>query len=214
MKSRLFTAVLATSLLIYGCGAIRVTPVETETNPAIEMVDDEDLGKVYLLPGFDFSKIDLLVVMDPSTRAVFEKKEIDPDAMAIHLKHGLVTRLSEARVFVKVTEDRSVLSSLKAFPGKVLVLETSFTELDPGSRALRWLAGLYGAGRTKVQIESEIRDPETKRLYFKASSRRIGMMGVFGGDSKDFILESLEGIAASHGAFVKRIAAGGKVGGQ
>lgn len=212
MKTIAPMILLSLLLLNYGCGALKVSPVETGGAQDVVMVEDKDLGQVYLAQGFNFKGFDIILVLDTSTSAVLEKKEIDPDELAIYLKHSLVKKLNEVGVFTKVTDDKSVLSPQKGVSAKVLVLESSFTEMDPGSRALRWVAGLYGAGRVKVQLESEIRDPQTKQLYFKSSNRRIGMMGAFGGNSKDFILESLDEISASHSAFIKRISSGGKAG--
>jgi hypothetical protein len=206
--------ILAFSLIaVTGCGAIKVTPVQMEATSPVSMIEDGDLGLVYLAPGFNAKGIDTLLVLDPSTQAVFEKKEMDPDTMGILLKHELVKQLSDSGAFARVTDDRSILSRANASSGKVLTLEASFSELDPGSRALRWFVG-WGAGRTKVQVESEIRDPATRQLYFKASNRKIGLGPgkVFGGESQAFILESLNEIAEAHGAFFKRIASSMKAG--
>lgn len=211
MRSIVRVILVFSLVIVSGCGVMNVAPIQTEDPSAVSMVEDKDLGLVYLAPGFDFRGIDTLVVLDPSTKAVFEKKEIDPDVMAIFMKQELMTRLNESGVFAKVTDDRSVLSTSKASAGKVLILETSFSELDPGSRALRYFAG-FGAGRSKVQVESEIRDATTKQLVFKASNRRIGVMGGFGGESQAFILYSLKEIAEAHGAFMKRIASRDKAG--
>lgn len=204
--------IILTLLLVAvtGCGLMKVSPVHTADPSQVSMIEDDDLGLVYLAPGFNLKRTDVLLVVEPSTKAVFGKKGIDPETMAIFMKQELVTKLSESGAFAEVTDDRSILSNANSSAGKVLVLEASFTELDPGNRALRYFAGL-GAGRSKVQVESEIKDATTKQLYFKASNRMVGVSGGFGGDSEVFVLASLKGIAEAHGAFFKRITSSVKV---
>jgi hypothetical protein len=190
-----------------GCiGAMKREPVESGFNKGFEMTDDKDLGKVYLAPGFNFKGYDVLLVLDPSTEMVLQKKNIDPEEMKIYFKNQLIKMLRETGVYKTVTDDSSVLSSMQDTGCGALVMKTVFTELDPGNRALRYL--IPGAGATKVQVESEIKDSKTEKIYFKASNRMSAIMGTFGGDSKAFILDSLYKIAEAHAAFIKRISSG------
>ena len=174
------------------------------------MLEDKDLGKVYLASGFNFEPYDTLFISNPSTSLVSPKEDIDPNEMKIVLKNQLLAKLDALDVFTTVTDDKSVLSSEVISAQQVLVMKSTITELDPGSRALRYLVG-FGAGSTKVQVETEIRDSKTKQLYFRSSDRRSAAFGVFGGDSKDYILDSLSKIAEAHALFIKRIASGGKI---
>lgn len=194
----------------FGCGAMKVTPVETGMKKGIEMVEDKDLGKVYLAPGFHFKPYDTLFISTPSTSLMSPKEDIDPNEMKMFLKNQLLTKLDALDVFITVTDDKSALSSEVISAQKVLSMKSTITELDPGSRALRYLVG-FGAGSTKVQVETEIRDSKTEQLYFMASDRRSAAFGAFGGDSKGYILESLSKIAEAHALFIKRIASGGKI---
>ena len=194
----------------FGCGAMKVTPIERRMINGIEMAEDKDLGKVYLAPGFNFKPYDILFVSNPSTSEVSPKKDIDPNEMKIILKNQLIGKLDSINVFNTVTDDESVLSSKEIPATKVLVMESAITELDPGNRALRYLVG-FGAGATKVQVETEIKDSKTKQLYFMAYDRRSAAFGAFGGDSKGFILDSLTKIAEAHASFIERIASGGKI---
>lgn len=205
--------VLAIYLLVItqGCvGALRSTPLETESNKGIEMVEDKDLGKVYLAPGFNFRGYDLLLVSDCSLREETPKKDIDPEEIRIYLKNQLIKKMGETRIFPKVTGDSSIVSSGQGQPLKVLTMGCEITELDPGNRALRYLVG-FGAGATKVQVETEIRDHQTRELYLKSADRRIAAFGAFGGDSKGFILSSFDQIAEALRSFVTRISSGGKI---
>jgi hypothetical protein len=211
MKKFIAIFILTLCLLSnFGCGAMKVTPVETGMKKGIEMVEDKDLGKVYLASGFNFEPYDTLFISNPSTSLLSPKEDIDPNEMKIVLKNQLLAKLEALDVFTTVTDDKSVLSSEVISAQQVLVMNSTITELDPGSRALRYLVG-FGAGSTKVQVETEIRDPKTKQLYFMASDRRSAAFGVFGGDSKGYILDSLSKIAEAHALFIKRIASGGKI---
>ena len=211
MKKFIAIFILTLCLLSnFGCGAMKVTPVETGMKKGIEMVEDKDLGKVYLAPGFDFKPYDTLFISTPSTLLISPKEDIDPNEMKMSLKNQLLTKLDALDVFTTVTDDKSALSSEVISAQKVLSMKSTITELDPGSRALRYLVG-FGAGSTKVQVETEIRDSKTEQLYFMASDRRSAAFGSFGGDSKGYILESLSKIAEAHALFIKRIASGGKI---
>lgn len=211
MKKFIISCILSLFLFSnFGCGAMKVTPIETGVQKGIELVEDKDLGKVYLASGFNFAPYDTLLISEPSTSLVSPKENIDPNEMKIVLKNQLLAKLEALDVFTTVMDDKTVLSSEAISAPKVLVMKSKITELDPGNRALRYLVG-FGAGSTKVQVETEIRDSKTKQLYFMSSDRRLAAFGVFGGDSKGYILDSLSKIAEAHALFIKRIASGGKI---
>lgn len=205
----MFIAVLFLAF-IFGCGAMKVSPVETSFTKGVEMVEDKDIGKVYLAPDFNFKGYDILLITELSTASVLPQKGIDPEEMRIYFKNQLIKRLGETGVFKTVTDDNSVLSSKQASTTKILIMEGIFTELDPGNQALRYFVG-FGAGAAKVQIETVVKDPQNKQAYFMVSDRRAAAMGAFGGNSKAFILDSLSKIAEAHASFIKRIASGGKI---
>ena len=65
--------------------------------------------------------------------------------------------------------------------GDTLLVEGKFVEMDPGSRAKRYLVG-FGAGKSGVTVEGSVKAPDGMLLAtFK--QRRIGVMGAAGGDS-------------------------------
>lgn len=201
-------------ILTFGCGAMgKATPVETGLSNGYEMVEDKNIGKVYLAPGFDFNGYDVLLVLDPSTASILPQEGIDPEEMKIYLKTQLIKELGNTMVFPKVTDDKSILSEKSSSTLKILVLESTFTEIDPGNRALRYFFnfGVSSVGSANVQVETELRDYVTKTVYFKGSDRRSRSGGVLGGDSKGLILNSLSKISKVHAVFVKRISSGGKI---
>ena len=68
--------------------------------------------------------------------------------------------------------------SLKS--GDALLIEGKFTELDPGSRAKRYLVG-FGSGKSGVTVEGSVK--ALGALVASFEQRRIGVMGLGGGDS-------------------------------
>ncbi len=192
---------------------MKSTPVDTGLNKGIEMMEDKDLGKVYLMPGFDFKSYNAMFISDCSLNGETQNKDIDPGEMGLYLKNQIIKRLAETGVFTKVTGTKSDLSGWRDQSSKILILECTVTKMDAGSRAMRYLVG-FGAGATKVQVENEIRDFQGRELYFKSADRRVAAFGAFGGDSKEFILSSLDQTAEALGSFIKRITSGGKIGGD
>lgn len=194
---------------LVGCGTWKAAPVQTAPTAGMDMKSDKDLNSVYLAPGFNFNGYEGLLISLPSTQAVFEKKEIDPEEMAVYFKSKLTEELKKLGIFKVVADENS--PSANTLPrDKLLVMKIVFTEMDPGSRALRYMVG-FGAGATKVQVDSEVKNCLTAEVYCRASQRRVGFMGAFGGSSKGFIHDSLEGMAKDIASFVKRVASGEKI---
>ncbi len=201
------TLVVFISLLLFsqGCGTLKTTPIESNFNHSIEMVEDSEFGKLYLAPGFNFQEPAILVVLDPSVDRILEKNDIDPDEMKFFFKNKLIKELKATNVFSKVLGDKSDLSNSNKSDQRIYYLTSEFTELEPGSRGMRYLAGILGAGAVKVQIETAVKNLKTKDIYFMASSRRVASVGGFGGNSKGFIIDSLIDIAKAHGKFFTKI---------
>jgi len=181
-------------LLFVGCGAHRTCPMVHVSHEGFEMAKDKDAGMVYLSPGFDFLGYDTLVVSGQPVSTKIEKGDIDPDEMNIYLVKQLTKHINNTGLFAKVTDDNDALSDHDKGTGKTLILEPILSELEPGNRALRYFVG-FGAGAAKAQVEIDVRDLKTKKILYKSSDRRIGFMGGFGGNSKDFLADFLAKIA-------------------
>ena len=66
-------------------------------------------------------------------------------------------------------------------PAGALLVDGKFTELNPGSRAARYVVG-FGAGKSGVKIEGSVKGADGS-LMATFEQRRVGTMGAFGGDS-------------------------------
>jgi len=89
----------------------------------------------------------------------------------------LVTKLKEGEAFTSVT----VLDGQSLPPSNALVVEGRFTMIDPGSQAKRYFVG-FGAGKSGVAVWGSVKTSDGK-LLATFVHKRIGVMGVAGGDS-------------------------------
>lgn len=204
MKKIHMLLVLSMVLASIGC-THNVTPIDVTSHENVKFIDDDDLGKVYISRNFNVNNYDVLLVKDVSIDKVFPIKDIEPEEMALILKHNLVEKIRETNAFEKVTDDIDILSeNTEQFRSeRILILKSEFTELDPGNRALRYFAYFTGAGRVKVQVETRYVDFQGDKMC-QSSDRRVAVFGILGGNSKDFVEDSLEGIAEAHASFLKR----------
>jgi len=210
MKRSILITMVVLSLLITGCETMQMKPIEHISHKEIAMVEDKDVGMVYLEPGFNFKMYDALLISKVQTQSVVPMKGIDPEEAGIFFRKQLVKTISNAGIFKLVTDDATqAIAGQVALP-RMLSLESFFTEMEPGNQALRYFVG-YGAGAAKIQVEFEIRDPQTKKLLYKASDRFVGAGGGLGGDSKLLINMNLTKMAEAQAEFMKRIASGGKI---
>jgi hypothetical protein len=113
------------------------------------------------------------------------------------LLNELVTKLEEAKAFTKVT----VLDAGSPVPEGVLVVDGRFTLIDPGSRAKRYFVG-FGAGKSGVAVAGSVKSADGT-LLATFVQKRIGVMGMGGGDST----KKLESDATSIGEDIAKFLA-------
>jgi hypothetical protein len=102
-----------------------------------------------------------------------------------------------------------IVRSLKpdeAAPGGALIVEGNFVQLDPGSRTKRYFAG-FGAGKSSVKVTGAVKDPAGKTLA-TFEQRRIGSMGMAGGDSLGKLMSDSRSIGEDIAKFLARWARG------
>ncbi|HEY7497847.1 MAG TPA: DUF4410 domain-containing protein [Vicinamibacterales bacterium] len=87
-----------------------------------------------------------------------------------------------------------------------LVLEGRFVQIDPGSRAKRYFVG-FGAGKSSVKVVGTVKD-RTGRLLASFEQRRIGAVGMGGGDSLGKLMSDTKSIGQDIGKFLARWARG------
>jgi hypothetical protein len=83
-----------------------------------------------------------------------------------------------------------------------VVIEGKFLTIDPGSRAKRYFAG-FGAGKSSVEVSGSIKDA-TGRTLATFEQRRVGAMGIGGGDSLDKLMNDSRDIGEDIGKFLTK----------
>jgi hypothetical protein len=94
-------------------------------------------------------------------------------------------------------------------PQGALVMTGRFVTLDPGSRAKRYFAG-FGAGKSSVKVAGEVKDAGGKTLA-TFEQRRIGAMGMGGGDSLGKLMSDSRSIGEDLAKFMAKWARGEKL---
>ncbi len=122
-----------------------------------------------------------------------ETKLVQRDVPTI-LRDHIVTGLKKAS-FTDV--DR--VEAGAEVPAGAVVVEGQFTEVDPGSRAKRFWVG-FGAGKSATSAKGTVMMGGTLLADFQ--QRRIGVMGVAGGDSLSNLREQAGTIGDDVAAFL------------
>lgn len=132
-----------------------------------------------------------------------ETKKMQPIAPGM-LAEEFVKKLKPMGPFTDV----AVLSADSA-PADAIVVEGKFKEMDPGSRAKRYFVG-YGAGKSGVMVEGTVKGPDGTVLA-TFNQRRVGVMGVAGGDSVSKLQDDTKAIGEDIAKFLNAWATGKKL---
>jgi hypothetical protein len=122
------------------------------------------------------------------------------------LAERLVAALEKNALFKSV---RALKADEAASAGS-LVVEGKFVTIDPGSRAKRYIAG-FGAGKSSVKVTGTIKDP-SGRVLATFTQRRIGTMGMGGGDSLGKLMADSRKIGEDIANFLAKWARGDDLG--
>ena len=118
------------------------------------------------------------------------------------LSERFVSTLEKSGPFKSVR----VLKAEEAVPDGALVVEGKFVTLDPGSRTKRYFAG-FGAGKSSVKVTGAVKD-STGRTLATFEQRRIGAMGMGGGDSLGKLMSDSRSIGEDIAKFLAKWARG------
>jgi Domain of unknown function (DUF4410) len=130
------------------------------------------------------------------------KMKVDGPPMLIQ---HFVAKLKELGPFTTVAG----LEAGATAASDALVVDGKFTEMDPGSRAVRYLVG-FGAGKSGVTVEGTVRTGGGTQLA-TFSQRRVGVMGVAGGNSMDKLKSDTRDIGEDVAKFLSAWATGKKL---
>jgi hypothetical protein len=127
------------------------------------------------------------------------------DGIATFYQSEIVRRLRDTGLFSRVVNLSE--ADLPAGTERALRLRGTITRLGRGSQAARYLIG-FGAGSTRVQAEMHFVEVQSSRAVLVTADRRLGSMGLFGGDSGDFVRESFDDMARDLAKFLVRFSKG------
>jgi hypothetical protein len=209
VSARFLTLVLA--LAVAGCyGAQQTRPDDAVGAGALKpAVEDKDAGLVGLAPGFELKAyrvvaVEPFPVTDPNIKDDDDRRLAA--SMSAFLQSELVRRLRESNVFTRVVNLAE--TTMPQTSERALKLSGTISRLGEGSQALRMFFGLYGAGRTRTQVEMRFADVRTGEVKLVTADRRIASMGMWGGDSKDHLKESYDDMARDLSRFLARLSRG------
>lgn len=195
-----------------GCGAHRVAPVDARGTAGLTpQVEDSDAGLVGIAPGFSPKGFDTILV-EPFTVAAGEIKDADDITLAkdmsAYLQTQLLVKLKAAGIFARVVD---ATGAKPAAGERALRLSGDIARLTEGSQALRYFVG-FGAGAAKAQIEARLVEQPGNEVRIVTADRRAAAMGIFGGDGRQFITQSMDQMADGLVKLLKHLAAGGQPG--
>jgi hypothetical protein len=188
-------------------------PVDPRTTGDLKPdVEDAEAGLVGMRPEFSAKGYSTIVVVpftvSPAEISDDEDRQFAKD-MSAYLHAQLVRRLQTAGVFGRVV-DAAVSAEVPA-EDRSLRLEGDITKLTEGSQAVRYFVG-FGAGAAKAQIETRLLEARSRRIELVTADRRAAGMGIFGGDGRQFVTESLDQMAEGYVRLLKHLVTGGRPG--
>lgn len=182
----------------------------------VKTIEDGALDKIQLFVASLEKPADLTIVIKPfdasganlGTGGKDGKEARQQEAKTMQgegprvLAERLAATLTESKSFKQV----QVAKAEDAVPAGGVVIEGKFVALDPGSRAKRYFAG-FGAGKSSVEVEGSVKDANGRTLATFAQ-RRIGAMGIGGGDSLGKLMSDSKSIGEDIGKFLTKWASG------
>jgi hypothetical protein len=109
----------------------------------------ERFGGYWAKPGFDMKQFGTLVIEKPGVSSLAPSTRVNYDEFASMFHSNLTEKIKATGFFSNVAWNRP------AEGGRMLVLRSEFTEMNPGSTAARWMVG-YGAGRGAVTVKASL----------------------------------------------------------
>jgi hypothetical protein len=199
MRRLMFVAVM---LFVQVLGA--QAPVKTIEDGALDNIQlfvpalEQSQGLTVVIRPFDASTADLGTGgKDGKDARQQEAKTMQNEGPRVLAERFLAT-LEKSGPFKSVL----VLAADQAVPDGALVVEGRFVALDPGSRTKRYLAG-FGAGKSSVKVAGAVKD-STGRTLATFEQRRIGAMGMGGGDSLGKLMSDSRSIGEDIAKFLAK----------
>jgi hypothetical protein len=205
---RMFTVLIALAL-VQGLAAQK--PLKTIEDGALDRIDlfvaslERPAESVVAIKAFDASAADLGTGGKEGKEARQQEAQTMKNEGPRVLSERFVATLEKGGPFKKVVE----LKADEPVPEGAIVVEGKFLTIDPGSRAKRYWAG-FGAGKSSVKVSGVVKDAGGQTLA-TFEQRRIGTMGVGGGDSLGKLMSDSRSIGEDIAKFLARWGRGEKL---
>jgi hypothetical protein len=206
--------VFLSCLWLAACGNVQVKPDQPIGTATLKpTLEDKRAGLVGIAPEFTLKtyrriSVEIFTVTDKNIDGDDDKQFAQ--VMPVYLQAKLVEQFRVAQLFEQVATPEDPASPPEG--EKTLKLQGTITELSGGSRALRfWIS--FGAGRSRVQLETRMVDAESGAVLLVTADRRIGVMSEamsldYGGGSRELLEQTLSDAARDFVRFLTRLAAG------
>jgi hypothetical protein len=197
----------ASLVLVCAAAIAAQTPVTTIKDGALDRIElhvaalEKPAQLVVVLKPFDASAADL------GTGGKDGKESRQQEAQTMQSEGPKV--LAERFVATLQNGPFKAVQTLKAdepVPDGAIVVEGRFVTMDPGSRAKRYFAG-FGAGKSSVAVTGSVKDASGKTLAL-FEQRRVGAMGIGGGDSLAKLMSDSRSIGEDVATFLAKWAKG------
>jgi hypothetical protein len=201
--------------VLVACLALALAPVVAAQSP-VKTIEDGALDRIELfVRALDDPKA-TVVVIKPFDASIAD--------LGTGNKEGKDVRQQEAQTMTRegprVLADRfvatlqasgpfkqvSVADGEAGVPSGALVVEGKFITIDPGSRTKRYFVG-FGAGKSSVKVSGVVKDAAGKTLA-TFEQRRVGAMGIGGGDSLGKLMTDARNIGDDIAKFLAKWARG------
>lgn len=148
----------------------------------------EHVDGIRVSPGFQISKYSAIMV-HAATPLKHPIRQAALDSYVGYLQREMIVQLQRSGYVAEVMDGGQGTPS----PINALRCELAITELDPGSQAMRWFMGEFGAGHSVIQVEGRISDAQTDQELVTFVERRRGaaVFDITGGDSQALIEQDL-----------------------
>ena len=210
---RVLVVSISVCLSLAACGNVQVKPNEPIGTSSLKPTqEDKQAGLVGIASGFTLRIYRAITVETfPITgKGVSGEDKEFALLMPMYFQAKLMTELRAAALFedVKAAQD----GTPQPEPGKTLKLQGQITEVSGGSRGLRFWIG-FGAGRSRVQVETRLVDAYSGAMLLVTADRRIGVMSEamsldYGGSSQDLLEQTFTDMARDYVRFLQRLALG------
>lgn len=189
--------------------------VAGQAQSPLKTIEDGVLDRIELFARSIDSPTTITVVMKPFDASIAD--------LGTGNKEGKDTRQQEAQTMTRegprVLAERFVAAltasgpfkEVRALtgdetPGEALVVEGKFVTIDPGSRTKRYFVG-FGAGKSSVKVTGLVKDASGRTLA-TFEQRRVGAMGLGGGDSLGKLMTDSRNIGEDIAKFLAKWARG------